>query len=397
MPASPSLFGAMGAALLILLAAAAPANASAVPDVRESKAREQTKTTTISIPFSHAISLVDAVATESVGGYDVVAYEFENAEFTGEFSPLSGVSAEEFVHEISRSLETEPQVVAVRVAVPVEEAKALSRSRSAQTVPTSAAEYVAPAANPEASEQLRRFREQIPELNGQSPAAAALQRATAKASTWKPTQAGISIFRADTSTVYFEQFLYWDGSTASTTAMAADDGWEAEVNVFTSRPDAETCGSGHPQDYPFAKNYGWSWYALVNTGSGIGPMASSVGAYADYNDNSDPCNRNSIAIGIRTPQAIPAYPSGAQEVMLTVFAPRGLDNTGKIGGVIQAVNETGCVLQPWLSNTDCMGITSSSSGARATLSESRNWTAPPKCWTSSNYGNNAPVAYDCYA
>lgn len=102
-----------------------------------------------------------------------------------------------------------------------------------------------------------------------------------------------------------------------------------------------------------------------------------------------------MAIGIRTPQSIPSYPNGMQEVLLFIEAPRGVDTTGRIGGVVQGVNETGCFIQPWLSSTDCMGLTASSAGNRITLGEWRNWIAPNKCWLSLDYGNIAPNQYYC--
>ncbi|GAA3759701.1 hypothetical protein GCM10022240_10360 [Microbacterium kribbense] len=349
------------------------------------------------MPFSNPVSLSDAANQRTVLGYPVEGYRFENPEIVGEFSPLSGLSVADFLRDFKASYGTQPQVVGAIIEVPKLEAIEMAKRVAATPIAAPGDEFEAPPVDASRSSQLQAFRKRNPDLEGSSPAHAAAKTGAQvlTATNWRPTQADIQIFRANTSTVYFSQYYYWDGTTARTSVLPADDGWEAEVNIFTSRPDSETCGSGHPEDYPFAKNYGWTWSAFVNTGSGMTAMASAVGAYADYNDDSDPCNRNSMAIGVRTPQSIPAYSSGAQEVMFTIFAPRGLDNTGRIGGVVQAVNETGCVLQPWLSNTDCMGLTTSTSGTRATLAESRNWTAPPKCWMSLNYGNTAPTTYTC--
>ena len=112
-------------------------------------------------------------------------------------------------------------------------------------------------------------------------------RATAlAATTWKPTQAEIQILR-DGIYVYFGQYYYWDGANAKTTVMHPDDGWEAEVNIFTSNPDFQTGARGGPAcmgDYksqPFAKNVNWNWSALVNTGTGMNTLASAAGAFAD--------------------------------------------------------------------------------------------------------------------
>lgn len=357
-------------------------------------------TTIVHVPFSAARTLSDALRTTDIDGYKVLGYRFENAEVVGEFSPLTGIQPEQYLEEFFQTYGTEPQFVAAIVSVPVHVAEAWAGEKNVSGYRDSAEEFVAaPVDAAKLDDLLAGFRDRNPALNGSDPASLPEARSASAlaATTWQPTQADIMIFRANSSIVYFQQYYYWDGTTAHTTVMHPDDGWEGEVNIFTARPASQVCGTPgtDPGDYPFAKNYGWTWAALVNTGGGMGTLASAAGAYADYNDDSDPCGKNSMAIGIRTPQAIPSYPSGMQEVMLTIQAPRGLDNTGRIGGVVQAVNETGCFLQPWLSSTDCMGVTSSSAGARPTLGEWRNWTAPPKCWVSMNYGNATPTTYLC--
>jgi len=362
--------------------------------------------TRVTIRFDVPLSLRDALSTSEVHGYPVNAYRFENPEVVGEFSIHGGQSPEDFLKGFSDMYGTSPQIVGVVVTVPSEVAKSWSEQKSASSlsVRASAAPYTAPPASPAKIDALlREARAANPDLDGRSPGEFPAQGDVTRAaiSTWKPTQAEIQIFRPNSSTVYFSQYYYWDGVTAKTTGLHPDDGFEAEVNIYTDdldmiaagvRPD---CGVPNYKDRPFAKNYGWTWSALVNTGSGMGSIAASVRAYADYNDLSDDCHRNSMGIGIRTPQAIPSYPSGMQEILLTIQAPRGGDNTGKIDGVVQAVNETWCNLNTWLSDTDCMGVSSSSSGARSTLAGWREWTAPNKCWRSLDYGNVAPVAYPC--
>lgn len=83
-------------------------------------------------------------------------------------------------------------------------------------------------------------------------------------------------------------------------------------------------------------------------------------------------------------------------MLVTILAPRGVENTGYIGALIQSVSSSQCDLFPWMALTDCMGVTASSVGNRPVLSETRNWRAPDKCWFSDDYGTgSAPAAYPC--
>ncbi len=207
--------------------------------------------------------------------------------------------------------------------------------------------------------------------------------------------------------MYFQQYYNWNGYTTHTTLLNSWYGFEAEVNIETTnsayqsgtRGAGSLCPSGY-KDQPYAKNYsGIFWAAFVNTGSGMGAMASSVEAYADYNDLLDACNRNSMAVGIRSPQNIPSHSSGMQEIMLTILAHRGVDTSGPISGTMQTIEEDMCVYWGWTgpSNTDCMGVMQQSVGERPTLGDWRGWWAPNKCWTSNGYGGSGypPATYTC--
>ncbi|KAA0959855.1 hypothetical protein FQ142_13380 [Microbacterium sp. ANT_H45B] len=136
------------------------------------------------------------------------------------------------------------------------------------------------------------------------------------------------------------------------------------------------------KDRPFAKNYNWTWYASVN-----------LGVYADCNDLSDDCNRSSMAIGIKEPQKIPSYPNGQQEVLFSITAGRGLDNTGGVSGTVQSINKSWCNDVPLMALTDCMGVAAGTDGERITLNASRGFIAPNKCWQSANRGQDAPITY----
>jgi hypothetical protein len=167
----------------------------------------------------------------------------------------------------------------------------------------------------------------------------------------------------------------------------------------TATDSTAKAGMGDWQPEQATQNYGWPfWAAYQNVGGGMTGVSSSVGAYADYNDLSDLCQTNSIAIGIKRPDFVNHYPTGGQEMLFTILAPRGVENTGSIDALVQSVNSSQCDLFPWMALTDCMGVVSGSVGTRPVLAEWRNWRAPDKCWFSDNYGtdpNSPPVAYPC--
>jgi len=214
-----------------------------------------------------------------------------------------------------------------------------------------------------------------------------------------PAQAEIKVFRPNSSIVYFSQYYYWDGTNTRAAWMPTGYGIEMEVNIQADSASYQSgvrpfCNGGY-KEQPFAKNYGWTWAALVNTGSGMTGVSSAVGAYADYNDLSDPCGKNSMAIGFKSPAQLPSYSNGANEVLVTVQAPRGVENSGKIGGLVQSVNSSQCSVAPWMALTDCMGVSAGNVGNRVTLNEDRNWRAPDKCWQSFNYGDSTPTTIPC--
>lgn len=384
----------VASAILVLTASLASTTpAAAGPGIADSTpALELTR---FQVPFESSQSLSEAVVTKSLFGYPVLGYRFENDEIVGEFSPSSEVGVDNYLADFFADYGTAPEVKFAIIEIPVELARKLhedeARAPAKAPLRAEAAFEASPVDPVKIDALLAQFRARNPEKPE--------PRTARTATTWKPTQADIQVFR-DSIFVDFSQYYYWDGSTARTGVMNSADGWEAEVNIYTSHPDfqgGERGGSQCPgaKDRPFAKNYNWTWSALVNTGSGMTTLASAANAYADYNDLQDACNRNSMAIGIRSPQAIPSYPDGMQEVLLNIQALRGQDETGRIGGVVQAVNGTWCSLNPWLSNTDCMGVGQSSSGNRLTLAEWRNWIAPNKCWQSFSYGDVAPDPYYC--
>lgn len=351
--------------------------------------------TRVNVPFTSPQSLLDAIKVPVALGHPVLGYRFENNEIVGEFAVDGASSADEFVKTFEQRYGTQPQVVAAIVSLPVDEAKQRYMQRSSDGIAAVGDTFTAPPADPAKVEAL--FASQRATADAPSSA----RTAADPAHTWHPKSAELTVTNWAPSFVNFTQFYYWPGGNSQTQYQFADDGFEAEINIYTNHPNYQsgvrprTCPVDY-KDRPFAKNHDWTWEALINAGSGMGPVAASVGAYADYNDLGDDCNRNSIAIGFRNPQDLPNGPGGRQELAITITAPRGLDSAGKVSGLMQPVSEHTCVLVPWLALTDCMGATLPYDATpRYTLSTSWGWTGPNLCWRSDGYGLVDPTTFNC--
>lgn len=393
-----TVFGAVVLATTMTLPAAHGEEIGQNPAPTAQRAQGQVDVTRVSVPFSAAQSAADAVKITDVDGHPVVGYRFENPEIVGELSADPRVVLDDFLRDFDDRYGTQPEFVSAIIELPTDEAEARYSSGRAQVIESAGPAFEAVPVDTARIDVLLegpRTRSAASEASR-----AGIQSLPAGVQNWVPEFADIRVLRPDPTRVFFDSFYSWNGTDTKTSNLSSHDGFEVEVNVESTNPDYQagirgglSCPAGY-KDQPFAKNYNFeSWAVLVNTGSGLTAMASDVNAYADYNDATDDCNRNSIAIGFRTPQAIPSYSDGHQEIAVQITTFRGAENTGPISGVVQSVNSTGCVLQPWLSLTDCMGLTASSSGSRLTLNESNNWTAPPKCWWSPNYGTSGLMSY----
>jgi len=127
--------------------------------------------------------------------------------------------------------------------------------------------------------------------------------------------------------------------------------------------------------------------------------ADDLGVYADYNDLSDECKKNSIAIGVKNPTLMGKSLSGDSGLTTEIWAPRGTEPSSHISGTVQAVSAKSCNtgLGVFMALTDCMGLTNISTHwaghptgnyHRPTLGEHRNYfVAPAKCWLTGSYGN----------
>ncbi|MCR8669929.1 hypothetical protein [Agrococcus sp. HG114] len=180
--------------------------------------------------------------------------------------------------------------------------------------------------------------------------------------------------------------------------LIGEHGVEFEFNLYNDdpaysgvRPFCTLNGDpiGGYKDRFWARNYNWSWQGLSNTGN-----YAAAQPYADINDSSDLCTRQSIAIGLRYPRQLARGANSFADFNFVITAPRGLVASNRLGSVLQSVENVSCLRGGAL--TDCMGLSGEvkrdegdATGAYITLNPSRGKTAPGTCWS-----NNDVSPYD---
>lgn len=357
--------------------------------------QELPETTTQILELDHPVDIVDAARVAADLDETVTAYRFDNGNVVGEFVPTDDFTSEEFVAKFAGDYGTRPAFVGIVVEkdVPTGAQRMRSAPAPAPIVTGAAPIEVLPAAGGEVGSQMAEIESHaMREVDSASRLRNA--RAAKDLERWAPQDIEIQVYADVThgSKPTFQHAGWWiDPLGNNTKQMPAGWGMEIEVNLSNgdeggSRP---FCPAGY-KDANWAANYGWSWSLMT----GFGGNAGAVGAYADYNDLSDPCGKNSIAIGMRWPQNL-AYNYGAQTYLAQVIAPKGNRSSAYVSANFQAVSDLGCQMAPWMAFTDCMGTASPAwSGPGdpnvTTLNAKRNWTVPNACWRSPNYGQTDP-------
>jgi len=235
--------------------------------------------------------------------------------------------------------------------------------------------------------------------------------ASSPSSRWDPGLVTAKVQKVGTPTakkIKFTSYHYRNGTTAKP-ANSGQYGMEFEVNVWGTHYDSRYircdgpcisawhCQGSTPDNYLLAKKSGWSFtiYMKPNYVGSTSYNVGLLGAYADINDLWDPCNTNSIAIGLRYPGKI--SPASAldpsRRLYVTVVAPKGQDDSNKVSAQVQAVEGASCVTFPSMTLTDCMGANPAKpffgypdDRVRPVLALSRGWIAPNLCWQSTSYG-----------
>ncbi len=375
----------------VLCAASAAAALTAITTGTAKAADEEVpQRTQVDYRFEHPVSLTDAARIVRRGGYDVLAYRFENEQVVGEYSPASGVSIASYLARMKDQLGTNPEVVGFSAPFDAGTEADAARGRTTISVAESP-EFRAPPVSP------AYFHGKAAAAGKLSTQAPSSNLSLAATGDWRPDLIQTRVVKWPSGgRVDFDMSVYWDSPTTPG-YIPADYGLEVGVELYNGASSTllrPACAAGYKDKF-FAKNYGWNWYAVDEQFGWL----TAAHPYADYNDLTDPCNRNSMTIGLRTPQAIPlSYQAAPYDwaVYLHLDAQQGTQSTNLISGDAGLVTEGWCTSHPTFSNTDCMGVAANGSTVanglhRSFLSASRGWTAPDKCWSSASKGSVAPT------
>jgi hypothetical protein len=386
------------ATIVLSLGLLAPASAAQTSDNPATSASADTaETTRVTLLLAHSITLEDAVDLAETLKEPVVAYAFSNDRVVGEYAPATGVKPEEYLATFESDYGTRPQVTGLVVVRDVDEQA--EEHLSSEIATDLGIEYATFTAQPVAyggalAERITAGQREAEQSRSESAARLPVD--------WRPDYA--NIVTGGSPPFVWSQYYWYDSGLY---LLPNQIGLEFEVNEHNdgvARPNSmrPACLDPYYKDQFWASNYGWSWSAS----SLLAAPVSSFGAYADYNDNSDLCRTNSLAIGLRWPKYLADY-MGEVGLEISLTAPAGLTSTSRLSGNVQAVSEQYCLSWPGntMSNTDCMGVTpiasvwaGSPTGTynRGTLAEWRHWIAPWSCWTSSDKGTVDPVPYSCF-
>jgi hypothetical protein len=380
----------LGAAALCLAltvtATESPASAGAA------STSEPPAVTRVTVELSHPVSLPDAVTASQQLNEPVVAYAFTNSDIVGEYSPL-GQSVSSFLEDFEVDYGTQPQITGIVVEREVEGERSTKRSTTrvapapgVTSLNVDAPELTAAPLSPSASMQSMIAPPEVSTSRISSQARAA----SAAAADWRPNDMEGYVESAGNNVSFMTSYYWHTGSRPD--MVPTNWGLEFEVNLYNSASSnlRPACLGGYKERFA-AQNYGYSWKVIYQ--NGVAGNLGSLGAYQDINDLSDPCNRNSMAIGLRYPQRI-ASTNGGYGVIFVITAPKGTEATSKLGGVVQAVSDDYCrsIAGGSMSLTDCMGVYAGSwpSGrgpqSRITLNPDKGKRGPTYCWTSFGKG-----------
>jgi len=406
---------------------------SSSPTILEQAAEETQQV----VEFEHPVSLTDAIV-ETQTRTDILGFRYESSDVVGEWYPGSDRSSDDFLASFLEEFGTQPEVTSVIT----------SGSQTAPTgtvIHTSAPTYQAPQADGPAIQAFESVDVTPPEqaptvipLNTFEGTKLTTQSSTPELKYWDPNYVRTKIQKtrmtsgsSTVNAVKFTNYYLWDGVNTSPTKLDPDFGLEFENNVVGNNYAAgfvrcdgvspllqgvaavtycqKTCSDSLSAGLPVAQKSGWSWrvYMKSNTGNLEDSKAAikSLGAYADYNDLLDDCDRNAISVGLLRPEKIAKQTNGQYALYIDVTAPKGVAASSTINGIVQAVERHNCLSYIAVGRpqrlTNCMGqnpyFTWDGPGRpyRITLNVSKKWNTPNKCWESSSYGIEMPKPFVC--
>lgn len=357
-------------------------------------------------PFAVPVSMQEAVRLNETLNIEAVALHFENHSVAGEYSFSSGVSVDEFLADFKANYSTEPRVTSALVESEISkkpdertytQKERSQRKKETVSIPVPGKEFTPakPKIIGEAAKNKDAFLKRGTAAHDASPAGESVTTLAAGPE-WRPYHTDHMLKNVGGRASLVSGYQ-WSGNTLNN--FPSGWGMEFEINFENTgvkfpgnrRPN---CGDSNYKNWFWASNYNYNW-SVSNVYEGVLPG----GLYADYNDLSDWCRTQSIAIGARYPKQMTGI-EGWHGLMVNISAPRGLTATSATAAELQAVFDGGCnPVQSAL--TDCMGAIAgtwplSSPRVRYSLSIGRDWVAPTLCWQSNGYGTlAAPVIFTC--
>ncbi len=376
---------------------------------------------TVHIPFDHAVSLVDAVDVMSSRTETVVGYRFESSDVVGEWYPEVGESTQVWLDQFDTEFGTDPAITHVIVDKPYSGMQSMSDGVSmlshlgelpAQIITTkpiftASAVTSGSVIDLGASLAYSVQQESVRVASGFSTAestwgdlaiapAPILVTPPVYTKNWQPSSANVQITKykdtAGKDRVKFQSAYYWNGTTRKPTNIDPDFGAEFANDVYGNHyaSKALRCSglavdlantycldlvadcswaSATSREILVAKMGGASWAVHVSDPSGgTNSQIKKIGAYLDWFDLWDECNRNSMAIGLRNPEKLPKMSGGDFRLYTTIWAYRGSgwtsrfdgytpsDASDKIGSTVDAVERVSCGITSGLLELSlCMG------------------------------------------
>jgi len=396
-----ALVVAIAAASASLVLGSSAAEATTTQPSPNSSIAAKPELTRVNLPLAHPLSLADSIKASHEINEKVVSFAFDNGKVAGEFSPGQGTPLAEYLQEFRLAYGTQPMVNALVVERPLEEAKSEARQAAAlpATLGAGLPAYVAPSVvlggRPAAMAA-----KDASLIAAHRSARAAAPAVTFASQEWRPYYTDISVLGGSGLSPFFWESYYWQNFENNN--LPKDKGLEFEINednpnVFApqnTRPFF--CGDPNYKEQFWVANHNYNWSVVDVSGSSAG----SLGAYADYNDASDLCRTNSIAIGLEYPQRITDDSYGSSGIYVQIEPPRGLKSSSAYSGNVQAVTSGYCT--GGIALTDCMGvqdITQQWTGYPAgvynrTTANTSHGTIPSKCWSTDLYGLSY-TAFSC--
>lgn len=401
------------AALAALLLVAGPATSSAYAieggTLAQSSPIKKEKELT-AYEFDEGVSIVDAYKYGSRKGHTRFSIVYENGELGGGRTFESFQQAHEFQKSFKADHTVDPRAIRIEVLTEFSEdspstARSINGKQNKHKV-NSKKEGLSKVSNNPAKNISKKVETTTPtpevtSATGQSMASSVAEpnmmsvAATTVGDTWSPEWVKTQIVTRPSS-VWFDQKAQYD-STTRLDNIEPGFGVEMEVNLHADPAAGVTgkkplCDNNYgavaPDTLFFAKNDDYINYNLYVGGGDL----SQTRWYLDYNDLSDNCDIQSIALGIVEPQKLGHTQSpGVNAISWNIETPKGGTPKNTVTSVWQLV-ENGTCLSPagsLMNPTDCMGLNvtrNPSQPARQVATLKRNLKGPMTSWHSSYHG-----------